>query len=270
MQHLRSNCSRRRLQAVCRAEDQADKKAWQSQLRYATGRGKQRVWKPQLDPPPLLSDVTVVIVSPRKPNTPGAVARSLSSFECTDLRLVAPRCNHVARSSRSSSKGAQWLLWRATLYDSLYEALVDTVPIAFDRWRVSQKPCAYEGLPDLLEGRELTEWFNSPLISTSKSKLALVFGREEAGLTPEEIDLCRATCSIRMGRLQESLSVGHAVSIALSHLFEKRLTHETEVSIPSSMLDLAEGCLCFGTEEEQEALRIQLEEVEKLHGISTN
>jgi tRNA C32,U32 (ribose-2'-O)-methylase TrmJ len=58
--------------------------------------------------------------------------------------------------------------------------------------------------------------------ATTKSKLVLVFGREEEGLRPEEVTACTAACSIPIGRLQESLSLSHAVSLVLAPLFEAR------------------------------------------------
>ncbi len=51
-------------------------------------------------------------------------------------------------------------------------------------------------------------------------RVALVFGREVEGLLPDEIQICDAVCSIPIGRLQESLSLSHAVSIVLSQLYE--------------------------------------------------
>jgi hypothetical protein len=53
-------------------------------------------------------------------------------------------------------------------------------------------------------------------------RIALVFGREEFGLSDEEVACCDVACSIPIGRLQESLSVGHAVSIVLSQLFQHK------------------------------------------------
>ena len=77
-------------------------------LRSLTGRRKHRLWEPVLsDPPPLLEGVSIVLVSPKRPISVGTVARSLAAFECEDLRIVAPRCDHLARSSRNGSKGAQ-------------------------------------------------------------------------------------------------------------------------------------------------------------------
>ena len=51
-------------------------------------------------------------------------------------------------------------------------------------------------------------------------KVAFVFGREVEGLMPEEVAACSAVCQLPMGRLQESLSLSHAVAIAMSAAFE--------------------------------------------------
>ncbi len=88
-----------------------------------------------LDPPPALSDVAVVLLNPKRPNSVGAVARAANSFECEDIRIVQPRCDHLARAARNGSKGAQYLLWRAQICSSLEEASVDgAVTVAFTRW----------------------------------------------------------------------------------------------------------------------------------------
>lgn len=93
-------------------------------------------------PPPLLDDVCVVLVSPKRPISVGTVARSLACFECEDLRIVEPRCDHLARSSRNGSKGAQFLLWRAEQHGTLQDALADAdFSVACTRW-VAGKLCS--------------------------------------------------------------------------------------------------------------------------------
>ena len=49
-----------------------------------------------------------------------------------------------------------------------------------------------------------------------------MFGREERGLEEGEVDACSLACSIPIGRLHESLSLSHAVTIVLSQLFQRR------------------------------------------------
>lgn len=99
--------------------------------------------QPVLSPPPLLNDVAVVLVAPKRPVSIGTVARALSCFEVfgTDaLRIVQPRCEILTRASRNSSKGAQYMLHNARVYDSLDEALEDCrLSAAFARWMPQQK-----------------------------------------------------------------------------------------------------------------------------------
>ena len=84
--------------------------------------------------------------------------------------------------------------------------------------------------------------------SARPKRIALVFGREELGLSDEEVDACDVACSIPIGRLQESLSLSHAVSIVLSLLYAQRLAVVTGTSgsqgsgyAVSSLQGLAEG-----------------------------
>lgn len=52
--------------------------------------------------------------------------------------------------------------------------------------------------------------------------LALVFGREESGLTEKELSLCTHSCSIPTGARQPSLNLSHAVCVILAQLYERR------------------------------------------------
>ena len=67
----------------------------------------------------------------------------------------------------------------------------------------------------------------------------LVFGREESGLTEAELAACDYVCSIPIGRLQESLSLSHAVSVVLSQIYQLRLNQSGLV--PASVEELAAG-----------------------------
>ncbi|KAL6758974.1 hypothetical protein V8C86DRAFT_2585664, partial [Haematococcus lacustris] len=107
---------------------------WATAVRAATGDRHHLFWEPQLDPPALLAHVCVVLVSPRRPVSVGTVSRACSCFECEDIRIVQPRCDHITRQSKSASKGAQYIMHRATNWDSLALATADCdLRIAFTR-----------------------------------------------------------------------------------------------------------------------------------------
>ena len=61
--------------------------------------------------------------------------------------------------------------------------------------------------------------------SASERCVALVFGREESGLTAMELSLCTHSCSIPSGLVQPSLNLSHAVCVVLAQLFEQRTSH---------------------------------------------
>ncbi|MEW5315543.1 MAG: hypothetical protein WDW38_006964 [Sanguina aurantia] len=148
---------------------------WAASVRIATGGKDHMMWEPQLDPPALLAQVTVVLVSPRRPVSVGTVARALSSFEVEDMRIVAPREDYVTNGSSSGSSSSS-----------------------------QERPTGSAS-------------------SKAPLRIALVFGREELGLSDEEVSSCDLVTSIPIGRLQESLSLSHAVSITLAALYQQRL-----------------------------------------------
>jgi tRNA/rRNA methyltransferase len=113
--------------------------------RELKGRERQRLWKPSLDPPPALENFTVVLVSPKKPHNVGAVARACNCFEVEDLRIVVPACPFTVRSAQNAAMGGQRLLWQASVFEALDDAISDCAySIAFARWgpgEQSSKPC---------------------------------------------------------------------------------------------------------------------------------
>jgi tRNA C32,U32 (ribose-2'-O)-methylase TrmJ len=66
-------------------------------------------------------------------------------------------------------------------------------------------------------------------------------------MSDEEVATCDVACSIQLGRLQESLSLSHAVSISLCTLYSQRLAFVTGTSdgrqpyVVSSVDGLAAG-----------------------------
>jgi hypothetical protein len=75
-------------------------------------------------------------------------------------------------------------------------------------------------------------------------KLALVFGREESGLTADELEACTHLCSIPTGRKQPSMNLSHAVAVVLAQIYEACTRPEPPVS--TSMQQAEQGeCASF-------------------------
>lgn len=63
------------------------------------------------------------------------------------------------------------------------------------------------------------------LRTTPLATAALVFGREESGLTADELEACTHACAIPTGRLQPSMNLSHAVATVLSQVYERSTGH---------------------------------------------
>jgi hypothetical protein len=59
------------------------------------------------------------------------------------------------------------------------------------------------------------------ILRPSNATVALVFGREESGLTGEELAACSHACAIPTGRTQPSMNLSHSVAAVLAQLFER-------------------------------------------------
>jgi tRNA C32,U32 (ribose-2'-O)-methylase TrmJ len=196
---------------------------------------KQVMWQPSLSPPALLEHVTLVLVSPKRPITLGTVARAASAFEAESITIVEPRCeDYLTRSAKNASKGAQYIMWKAKHAATLGEALAGAdYSVCFTRWIAGRREgTSFRDVPSLLAAPAVQALLSQPPgpgggegagEGGRRTRVALVFGREEHGLSDAEIEACDAACSIPIGRLQESLSLSHAVSIVLSALFRERL-----------------------------------------------
>ena len=60
----------------------------------------------------------------------------------------------------------------------------------------------------------------NPLPRALPDSMALVFGREESGLSQEELALCAHCCQIPASQSRGSLNLSHAVAVALSQLYQ--------------------------------------------------
>lgn len=154
----------------------------------------------------------VVLVSPQTAENVGAAARVMKNFGCTDLALVEPRCvvetngpaGHMARSA------CDVLLTRRTC-GSLEEALADcTYSVALTLHESPDRPRTFEGLVPmaLLETRPAGE------------RAALVFGREDRGLTNEECGLCAVRWCLPTDPESPSLNLAQAVALSLAGVHE--------------------------------------------------
>lgn len=94
---------------------------------------------------------------------------------------------------------------------------------------------------------EIVQWHSSPSAGEqptdrdwSQRRLALVFGREESGLTDEEVALCSYAIGIPSNPEFPSLNLSHAVAVVLSRLYSWALALD-DANISKSMGGVLDG-----------------------------
>ena len=160
-----------------------------------------------------LAAVAVVLVEPAGPRNVGGVARAIANFRGDrlrlQLRLVAPRCDHLGQEARLMAVHAAPLLEQARLFASLPEALADCGRIVATSGRGAGEPMAPQD-PDGALG-----WL---LGAPAEAATAVVFGREDRGLSRDELLLAGRLLQIDTGADYGSLNLAQAVAVVLSRL----------------------------------------------------
>ncbi len=126
--------------------------------------------------------IRVVLVNTSHPGNIGAAARAMKNMGLERLYLVAPRDFPAPRAVWRAA-GAADVLERAVVVESLADAIADCGLVIGTSARERRIPWP------LLEPREcgVRAWEES-----AQHEVALVFGREDRGLTNEELAQC--TC----------------------------------------------------------------------------
>jgi tRNA/rRNA methyltransferase len=176
-------------------------------------------------PETTLDHIRIILVEPAGPLNVGAIARIMKNMGLRQLVLVNPRCDPLEAEARQMAVHAADVLGAARQVRTLPEALVGcrraiattgrdrtTLDITLEHPRVV--------LPWLLENSDF------------QSGSALIFGREDRGLTNAELNLAQRFVRIPASDLYPSLNLAQAVAICCYEL-------HTAISILPSPLPIA-------------------------------
>ena len=173
-----------------------------------------------------LDHIRIVLVEPKEPGNIGAVARAMKNTGLSHLYLVNPP-DHTSGTARAMAHGSGDILYGATVVSSLSEALAD-VSLAVGTSHRKRREFDIVHPPQTAVDKLLS--------LPQNHKGAIVFGREENGLTNNEIQLCQLISRIPSAVRYPSLNLSQATLIYGYELF--RATH-SEILYKPSELDLA-------------------------------
>jgi tRNA/rRNA methyltransferase len=161
--------------------------------------------------------LVLVLVEPAGPLNVGSVARLCANFGISQLRLVAPRCDHLGPEARRMAVHGGVLLEQAALFPQLANALADCRRVVATSGRIEQ-----EALP-LAPVAEALSWLRQGCeapgdASAAEPVAALVFGREDRGLSNDELLQAGRVVRLSTAAAYSSLNLSHAVAICLHEL----------------------------------------------------
>ncbi len=147
--------------------------------------------------------VRVVLVETSHPGNIGAAARAMKTMGLTQLALVRPRHYPSAEASARAS-GATDLLDQAGVFDTLPEAL-DGCGLVIGA-SARQRALPWPLIAPRECGRRVVE-------AASRGEVGLVFGREQSGLTNDELQRCNLLVQIPANPAYSSLNLAMAVQV---------------------------------------------------------
>ena len=173
----------------------------------------------------LLNSVKVVLVGTTHPGNIGATARAMKNMGILDLALVEPK-EFPSDVATFRSKAAKDILEKASVHRSLAEAIFECELVVGTSARGRTVPWP------VLNPREAAKEMHK---SSRNGKVAIVFGREDRGLTNEELGLCNFHVHIPSDPEYSSLNLSQAVQILA---YEIRLSYLQDQNVNKDYWDV--------------------------------
>ena len=164
----------------------------------------------------------IILLEPRIAGNIGAIARICNNFNVSNLVLVSPQVDHLSGESRARAKHSDSYLSDAVILPSFekmrerYDFLIGTSAKAGSTYNVLRQP--------------ISPWHLSMNIGLEEGKFGIVFGREDKGLTNEELRMCDFLVTIPIPGKHKILNISHAAGIIAYEIWKASLELETQIS----------------------------------------
>jgi tRNA/rRNA methyltransferase len=159
--------------------------------------------------PAALDNIRVVLVEPQHSGNIGGVARAMKNMALSRLVLVNP-ADHLAMEARMMAMHAFDILQHAEVVGTLSRAVADAGYVVGTTRRLGKSRQAQHSSRSI-----------APLLLelAGSNPVALVFGREDSGLTNDELAQCHELISIPAHPTFGSLNLAQAVLLVCYELY---------------------------------------------------
>jgi TrmH family RNA methyltransferase len=154
-------------------------------------------------------NITVVLHSPQDIINVAVVIRAMKNFGFRDLRLVSPAEFDIRRVEGIAHKTGD-VVQRTKVFDDLDSALADfTMVVGLTaRGRTAKR------------NAQFVEQAAQQLVALADSdRVAVLFGREDKGLTNDDLDRCHRIVTIPTTEDHSSMNLAQAATVTLYELF---------------------------------------------------
>ncbi|MEM0141137.1 MAG: TrmJ/YjtD family RNA methyltransferase [Thermoplasmatales archaeon] len=169
-----------------------------------------------------MNHIRVIFVEPKNPGNLGAIARIMKNFDVEDLVIV--NAHRIPSEDIFRSMKGYEVLKKAKMVSSLYEAsigltyLIGTSDVKGDS-------------PKTVRRKYVTPRQFRVMLSNISGSIGIVLGREDIGLTNEELSMCDFFVHIPASSSYPTLNVSSAAAIILYELF--RVENKTNKQLAS-------------------------------------
>lgn len=170
------------------------------------------------------AEIVFILVDPAREENVGAAARAMKVMHISKLRLVRPLCDHLGERARATAHASNDILEAAVVFDSLQEARKDVsllIGSSAKRRTVGEEVHPVGNLAGIISAK-----------GDFVSRVGVVFGGEESGLSNKHLLQCDMLSTIPMYRKYPSLNLGQAVMVYATYLSELTLTRATKRKTP--------------------------------------
>jgi tRNA (cytidine32/uridine32-2'-O)-methyltransferase len=151
----------------------------------------------------MLDRIRIVLINTSHPGNIGSAARAMKTMGLADLYLVDPK-QFPHGTARDMASGADDILQRAVVVETLDEAIADCTLVVGTSARDRTIPWP------LLPPRQVAEKVRQ---EPEGGRTAIIFGREQSGLTNEELHRCQLHVQIPANPDYSSLNLAAAVQV---------------------------------------------------------
>ncbi|MGF1638991.1 MAG: tRNA/rRNA methyltransferase [Cyclobacteriaceae bacterium] len=167
-----------------------------------------------------MTDFTFILVEPAVPGNVGSAARAIKTMGFSELVLVNP-CDHLSVEARMLAHGANEILENARVVGSLAAATKGLGLVVGTTAKTSRS-----AKKDYYTPAEVVEHIVKN--ATAIVRAGIVFGREESGLSNDELRQCDVLSSIPLKTKFPSLNLAQSVMLYAYHCAQAHL--ETNVN----------------------------------------